>query len=165
VPPARSSPSAPHRSVVASASSFSAPLSSKRAADYPTKLLVPKNGAHFTTLLPSIIEAFDYDGTVSNRRLVTTSGGIPDGSCLDLEGYLWNAVWDSYRVERYSPKGQLDGVIDVPVRKPTCVAFGGRDLSTLFITSSRAGEDEEQLLKEPEAGGLYAIDVGVRGSC
>ena len=112
------------------------------------------------------IEAFDYDttyGLPSNRRIVALTNGVPDGSCVDREGFVWNAVWEGYRVERYSPEGQLDLTVDLPVKKPTCCAFGGHDLDTLYITSSRLGETEADLIREPTAGGLFAIRPGVCG--
>jgi L-arabinonolactonase len=114
------------------------------------------------------IEAFDYDvttGTPSGRRSVakTAPSGVPDGSCVDSDGFVWNAVWEGYRVVRYAPDGRTDRVINVPVRKPTCCAFGGDDLGTLFITSSRLGESAESLAAEPLAGSLFAIRPGIVG--
>lgn len=114
------------------------------------------------------IEAFDYDiasGTPTGRRVIATliANGVPDGSCIDAEGFIWNAVWEGYRVERWSPDGRLDRTIEVPVKKPTCCTFGGADLDTLFITTSRLGESETDLAREPTAGGLFAVKPGVRG--
>ena len=114
------------------------------------------------------IEAFDYDtatGTPTGRHPVAELGGsgVPDGSCIDAEGFIWNAVWEGHRVERWSPEGRLDSTIEVPVKKPTCCTFGGADLDTLFITSSRLGESESDLAREPAAGGLFAVKPGVRG--
>jgi L-arabinonolactonase len=51
----------------------------------------------------------------------------------------------------------------VPVSKTTCCAFGGADLDELYITTSRLGSNEEQLLKEPHSGGLFRIKPGVKG--
>lgn len=112
------------------------------------------------------IEAFDYDpqsGVLGARRSLAKVNGIPDGSCVDAEGFIWNAVWEGYRVERWSPEGRLDRVIEVPVRKPTCCAFGGPDLDILFITSSRLDDSAENLAREPQAGSLFAVRPGVRG--
>ncbi len=104
-------------------------------------------------------------GALGQRRTVarTPPPGVPDGSCVDREGYVWNAVWEGYRVERYAPDGRLDRVIEVPVRKPTCCAFGGAELDTLFITTSRLDETAEQLAREPLAGALFAVKAGVSG--
>jgi L-arabinonolactonase len=91
------------------------------------------------------IEAFDYDiatGTPSSRRQIARISGVPDGSCIDSEGYVWNVVWEGYRVDRYAPDGRLDRTVELPVKKVTCCAFGGNDLSTLFITTSRYARRE-----------------------
>lgn len=114
------------------------------------------------------IVAFGYDPVTgalgARRRVVRIEGsGVPDGSCVDAEGFIWNAVWEGYRVERFATDGRLDMTIDVPVEKPTCVAFGGADLDTLFITTSRLGQSADKLEREPESGGLYAVKPGVRG--
>lgn len=115
------------------------------------------------------IVAFDYDGDtgeLSNRRLHASfkgEPGLPDGSCVDAEGGVWNAEWEGRRVVRVAPNGMIDRVIEVPVWKPTCCAFGGRDLDTLYITTSRLMSDDDVLSKEPESGGLFAAKPGVRG--
>ena len=115
------------------------------------------------------IVAFDYDitsGSVSNRRSHVSfknEPGLPDGSCVDAEGGVWNAEWEGHRVIRVAPDGVIDRVIDVPVWKPTCCAFGGPDLDTLFITTSRLMSTEADLEKEPESGGLFAVKPGVQG--
>lgn len=115
------------------------------------------------------IVAFDYDtasGAVSNRRLHASfvdEPGLPDGSCVDAEGGVWNAQWEGHRVVRVAPNGTIDRVIEMPVWKPTCCAFGGADLNTLFITTSRLMSNEETLTREPESGGLFAFKPGVCG--
>ncbi|MXY34416.1 MAG: SMP-30/gluconolactonase/LRE family protein, partial [Boseongicola sp. SB0664_bin_43] len=115
------------------------------------------------------IVAYDYDqlaGTVSNRRVHASfrdEPGLPDGSCVDAEGGVWNAEWEGHRVVRVAPNGEIDRVIDVPVWKPTCCAFGGPGLDTLFITSSRLMSDEQALRDEPASGSLFAARPGVCG--
>ncbi len=114
------------------------------------------------------IEAFDYDvatGTPSRRRRLaeTASPGFPDGSCVDAEGYLWNAVWEGFRVARYAPDGRLDRTIEAPARKPSCCAFGGADLATLYIITSRAEESADDLAAYPASGDLFAVRPGVAG--
>ncbi|WP_405116920.1 SMP-30/gluconolactonase/LRE family protein [Phaeobacter sp. BS23] len=82
---------------------------------------------------------------------------------MDAEGGVWNAEWEGHRVVRVAPDGTIDRVIDVPVWKPTCCTFGGTDLDTLFITTSRLMSGEEDLTKEPESGGLFAVKPGICG--
>ena len=127
----------------------------------------------FTDTPTNDIVAYDYDtarGGISNRRVhasFTAEPGLPDGSCVDAEGGVWNAEWEGRRVVRIAPDGQFDSqmdqVIDIPVWKPTCCTFGGPDLDTLFITTSRLMSDEDMLLKEPLSGGIFAVKPGTRG--
>ena len=115
------------------------------------------------------ILAYDYDthaGSISRRRVHASfkdEPGLPDGSCVDADGGVWNAEWEGRRVVRVAPDGTIDRTIDVPVWKPTCCAFGGPDLDTLFITTSRLMSDEAALTTEPESGGLFAVKPGNRG--
>ena len=117
----------------------------------------------------AVIWAFDYDteaGTPGNRRVFCDfrgQPGIPDGSVIDAEGCLWNAQWNGSRVVRYRPDGSIDRVIEVPCRCPTSVAFGGRAMDTLFITTSRLILTEEEARLEPLAGTLLAVRPGVKG--
>jgi len=115
------------------------------------------------------IWAYDYDtglGVPFNRRVLKDlkdEPGVPDGSCVDAEGAVWNAVWEGRRVIRVLPDGTVDQVVDIPTLKPTCCAFGGADLATLYETSSSLGSTAEQLAAEPAAGSLFAFRPGVRG--
>jgi L-arabinonolactonase len=115
------------------------------------------------------IVAFDYSSEgepLSQRRTLASFAdepGLPDGSCVDAEGGVWNAEWEGRRVVRIAPDGKIDQVIEVPVWKPTCCAFGGANLDTLFITTSRLMSDEKTLANEPQSGGLFAVKPGVRG--
>lgn len=63
----------------------------------------------------------------------------PDGSVVDAEGALWNAQWGAGRVARYLPDGRLERTVQLAGRHSACPAFGGSDLSTLFITTARQG--------------------------
>jgi len=114
------------------------------------------------------IEAIAYDpetGAVGARRVLgaVQGPGVPDGACTDADGFVWVAIWEGDRVERWSPDGRLDRTVDVPVHKPTCCAFGGKDLDVLYVTTSRLGSGEAELQRQPTSGSLYALRPGVRG--
>jgi len=116
------------------------------------------------------IWAFGYDGetgTLGERRTVAElkgrRRGIPDGSCVDEEGCVWSAEWDGSAVVRWTPEGEIDRVIELPVPRPTCPAFGGPDLDTLYITTARLWMSEDEVAKAPLSGALFAIRPGVRG--
>jgi len=106
-----------------------------------------------------------HDTADLSRREVfaTVAKGGPDGSCVDADGYLWNAEWGAWRVVRYAPDGRIDSVIETPVEQPSACMFGGEGLSTLFITSAREDLDEAALARQPLAGSLFAVEPGVRG--
>jgi sugar lactone lactonase YvrE len=118
-----------------------------------------------------LIHAFDYDnesGDIANKRLLHKAPlGVPDGSCVDSEGYLWNAVWRSgagpSMVNRIHPaSGEIVYTVVMPdgTSQVTCCCFGGTDLDELYI--STAAEDTDST-KEPNAGGIYVAKVGVKG--
>lgn len=87
----------------------------------------------------------------------------PDGSAVDVEGYLWNAQWNGARVVRYAPDGSVDRIVPMPVERPTSCAFGGPDLATLYVTSACEGLTDEARAAQPLAGALFAFEPGVKG--
>lgn len=89
--------------------------------------------------------------------------GAPDGSVVDSEGFVWNARWGGSCVIRFAPDGRVDRVVEVPVPQPTCPAFGGKDLKTLYIVSARENMTPERLAAAPESGGVFALEVDVPG--
>ncbi len=113
--------------------------------------------------------AFDYrtdDQTIANRRdfAVGFERGLPDGSCLDAEGFLWNCrVVGGACVARFALDGSIDRVVELPCTWPTSCAFGGPQLTTLFVSSARFTMDADHLAKNPLEGGLFAVETGMRG--
>jgi L-arabinonolactonase len=124
---------------------------------------------YYTDSLRRTIWAYDYDlatGAIENRRVFATvpeDAGVPDGLCVDAEGCVWSAHWGGSRLTRYAPDGRIDRVVRMPVPQPSCPAFGGPDLATLYVTSAAIGMSAEDLAMAPECGGLLALEVGVRG--
>ena len=118
--------------------------------------------------LERTIWAFPYDtatGALGERRVFTSIGPseVPDGATIDSDGYLWSARYGGSRVVRHAPDGSVDRVITLPARQITSCAFGGTNLSTLFITSATQNMTETGRVAEPQAGHLFAVDVGVKG--
>jgi len=99
------------------------------------------------------------------RELISFADEIctPDGAALDEEGYLWSALWDGGAIMRLAPDGARELTVPLPVSRPTSCAFGGANLTTLFVTSARDGLDQAELDREPLAGSVFAIETGVRG--
>jgi L-arabinonolactonase len=124
---------------------------------------------YYADSLCRTIFAYDFDidsGDITNRRVFTDcrdQPGVPDGSTVDAEGFLWNAQWDGWRLVRYAPDGRVDRIVPVPVQKPTSCSFGGPDLSMLYVTSAVWDLKGAALRQQPHAGGLWVVDAGVRG--
>ncbi len=87
------------------------------------------------------IFAYDYDidtGTAANRRAwasIEELGGIPDGATIDADGCMWMAICEGSKVVQFRPDGALERVIDMPVKCPASVMFGGAALDQLYVTS------------------------------
>jgi sugar lactone lactonase YvrE len=115
------------------------------------------------------VDAFDFDpetADVSNRRRVVDlprGYGLPDGMTIDEEGFLWVAFWSGSAVRRFAPDGRVVAQVRFPASQVTSCAFGGDDLSDLYVTSARIGLSPAQLEREPHAGGLFRLQPGVRG--
>ncbi|MGF0171852.1 SMP-30/gluconolactonase/LRE family protein [Streptomyces sp. Marseille-Q5077] len=89
------------------------------------------------------VDVFDFaDGRPLNRRPlveIEDGAGFPDGLTVDAEGCVWVALWDGAAVRRYTPAGELDRVIPLPVPRVTACTFAGPDLTDLYITTARVG--------------------------
>jgi L-arabinonolactonase len=115
------------------------------------------------------IIALDYDivkGTTSNRRLfvrIADDEGMPDGLIVDAEGFIWNGHWDGWKLTRYDPDGKIERVIRFPVQHVISFAFGGKDLSELFVTTSSWDFGNEERKQQPWAGDLFSVHTGVKG--
>jgi sugar lactone lactonase YvrE len=113
------------------------------------------------------VDVFDVDpatGLVANRRILTdVTRGQPDGLTVDADGCVWVALWDGGAIHRYTPKGALDRVIEVPASRPTACAFGGPDLTDLYITTATIGLDDQTLAAQPLAGSLLVVPGGGTG--
>ncbi|MFI0961943.1 SMP-30/gluconolactonase/LRE family protein [Streptomyces sp. NPDC021080] len=93
------------------------------------------------------------------RPFAVVENGFPDGLTVDAEGGVWAALWDGGAVHRYTPDGALDRVLALPVRRPTACAFGGADLTDLYITTARTG----LTAPHPMSGSLLVVPGAGKG--
>jgi sugar lactone lactonase YvrE len=121
--------------------------------------------------------AYDYDvenGAVSNRRIFASSVDLPglyDGSTVDAEGFVWNAMVTGGELVRYTPDGEIERQIGMPVRNITSLIFGGDDLDILYVTSMArvkhpAVHDRfaRELKPQFQAGAVFAVyGLGIHG--
>lgn len=165
-----------------------APFDERSAQVHVTKPLTPvsiSNGLVFNrreTLMYYIdtptrrVDVFDYNvakGTIANRRTAfdfaeNNVEGNPDGMAIDADDNLWVACFGGNQVIHVDPRsGQLLQRVPIPASQVTAVALGGPTDrfggDTLYVTSMRKGLSKEQLLKEPNAGAVFAVTgLGVR---
>ncbi|QKD00771.1 SMP-30/gluconolactonase/LRE family protein [Mesorhizobium loti] len=92
-----------------------------------------------------------------------SSKGYVDGSVVDRDGVLWNAVWGGKAVKAYSPDGTLLREISMPVTQASCPAFVGAKADRLAVTSAWKGKDDKQRKLDPQAGMTFLIDIPVNG--
>jgi len=113
------------------------------------------------------IRQYDFDplnGVPSNSQVfASVPQGEPDGAIVDAQARLWVALWGGNGVARFSSAGKLEGILELPVSQPTCVAFGGPNMDILFVTSATEGLTPEQKASEPLAGSVLIYQTGARG--
>jgi sugar lactone lactonase YvrE len=108
---------------------------------------------------------FDYDtdeGVPHNRRLFVDMAGYvgrPDGAAIDADGCYWVAGNDGGCLLRFTPQGELDRTIALPMAKPSMCSFGGAGMDTLLVTSIDPGQGAGGSL----AGAVLLLRPGVQG--
>lgn len=116
------------------------------------------------------VQSFSFDENTGNIDFGKTviqipkEMGSPDGMAIDEEGMLWIAHYGGFGIFRWDPKtGKLLEKIDLPVPNVTSCAFVGENLDTLLITTARENMREEDLIKYPESGNVFYVEVKVKG--
>jgi D-xylonolactonase len=130
---------------------------------------------YFADSAVRIIFAYDYDiaqGTLKNRRVfarISDDEGIPDGLTVDAEGYVWSAQWYGSCVVRYDPDGKIERRLHVPAKQTSSLAFGGPDLTDIFITSAAQSEPMPVMPIGYDSGSgyfggaLFHVNLGIVG--
>jgi xylono-1,5-lactonase len=112
--------------------------------------------------------AFDPDtGTLDGGRpflRFEKADGFPDAMTTDAHGRLWIAHWGGACISCHAPDDGTELMrTPLPTDHVTSMAFGGPQLSTLFVTTACEGLGETQRAAQPLAGALFAIDTDTRG--
>jgi D-xylonolactonase len=118
--------------------------------------------------LGGLIHACDVgeDGALGPSRQfvrVAPEEGYPDGPTVDSEGCLWIGLFLGWQARRYSPQGELLETVRFPVSNITKLAFGGDDLRTVYATTAQLHLKPDDLVRQPEAGHLFAFRADVAG--
>lgn len=130
---------------------------------------------YFTDSIARRIYAYDYNtgnGSVSGRRTfvqVPDTEGLPDGLTVDADGFVWSAQWYGSCLVRYDPDGKVERRIQTPAKQTSALAFGGDDLTDIFITSATKSEVTHVMPPgyDPNSGyfggALYHVNLGIQG--
>ena len=132
---------------------------------------------YFADTFQQTIWAYDYDlatGNLSNRRNFASSKEDPgffDGSTVDAEGGVWNALVIGGDLIRYTPDGEVERRIGMPVKNITSLTFGGPNLDEIYVTSMArvrhpAAHEHftKQLAPQFGAGSVFRIrGLGIKG--
>jgi len=105
-------------------------------------------------------------GTLAEKELFaqfSADEGYPDGAAVDADDGYWVAMAGSGKVIRLNPDGSRDRVIEVPSSLPTAVAFGGRELDRMYVTSIGSKHFLPEARRGHYDGCLFELDPGVRG--
>ncbi len=94
------------------------------------------------------------------ERIASSEPAHVDGACVDAEGCLWVCEWAGSRVRRLSPDGAELLVVALPAKQPTCPAFGGADLGTLFITTASINLDQSDPGSGANSGSVLRVNIG-----
>jgi D-xylono/L-arabinono-1,4-lactonase len=109
---------------------------------------------------------FSYNrdsGSISGQEVLircNEADGWPDGMTVDAVGCLWIAFWDGNALRQYSPNGELVSEWMFPIRKVSCVTFGGPSYDQLFVTTAGGHQKETE---GPHAGALLRVQTVAKG--
>jgi D-xylonolactonase len=100
---------------------------------------------------------------------VCDEDGLPDGLTVDAEGFLWSAQWYGSCVVRYDPDGKEERRIAIPAKQVSSIAFGGKDLTDIFITSAGKSWPSPLMPRSYDphggtmGGQLFRVNLGFKG--
>ena len=126
----------------------------------------------YTDSPTGIIVTATFDATTGDvgppREIARVPGahGFPDGMIVDSLDRLWVAHWDGGRITCFEADGSVGRVLEVPVIRPTSLAFTGSDGATLLVTSAApdsgpAGKEDGRPYRD---GDLLALEAGCTGA-
>lgn len=112
--------------------------------------------------------SFDYSlesGPMSDPKEVLSLKelGMPDGMSIDREDSLYICHWTG-KISIWDKALRLKEIIPFPVEYVCCGGFAGDALDTYYVASSRYCYGEDDLKKNPGAGGLFYTKSPVRGA-
>lgn len=107
-----------------------------------------------TLYVNEVLKIWAYDlsskGEISNKRLVIEFPDfVLDGLRVDADGNIYQVRFGKGVVAKVSPQGKILKEIALTGKKPTNVAFGGKDGRTVYVTLQDQGNIETFRVDKP----------------
>jgi len=84
----------------------------------------------------------------------------PDGGCISLDGRIFLAIWDGFKILELNLDGKVIMEFEVPIPRPTNCTLNTEE-NKLFITSAYEGLTEHDRQKYPMSGSIFTVDINV----
>lgn len=112
------------------------------------------------------LSVFDIaaDGSLGNRKVFAELEIAPDGICLDAEGAIWVAGFNSDTFVRVLEGGRITHKVKVVDRYPVACTLGGADGHTLFCLTYQGTIKEMGQNKEASRIETVRVEVPAGGS-
>jgi sugar lactone lactonase YvrE len=92
---------------------------------------------------------------------VSEGEGIPDGAAMDVEGCYWSAMFDGWRIARFSPQGeQLEEYRCRCVARRWSALAGGYENA---VYHHHPGKYGGEVAKYPLSGAIFTLPVAWQG--
>jgi sugar lactone lactonase YvrE len=118
----------------------------------------------FTDTRLATIFSCDYSATGEMTNVHPMVRGFRcSGLARDAIGGFWAGIYDDGRIARWDESGTQTLELQIPAARVTSVAFGGAELSTLFIATGREGLTDQQLTTYPLSGSIFGIETATKG--
>lgn len=142
-----------------------------------------KTKLYWTDSLTYTVWQFDYDHTtvsLSNKKpirefksLYEGSDPEPDGMALTNNGHFYHAVFGTGSAVDYDASGNVYRKFNLPAKRVSCVAVGGKDDNEIFFTTIFEHVDDftktvDAANKEGDLGGFIfrlKLDEKLHGQC
>ncbi len=123
-----------------------------------------ENIMYFADTPTGRIQKFKYSQDFNNfneldSNIIFKDVGEPDGATVDIDNNYWSARVRGKCIISIDTKSEkILEQINLPTNTPTCVTFGGNDLSSIYVTSLRADPTNDN-----EGGNLHKIETDTKG--
>ena len=123
-----------------------------------------ENIMFFADTPTGLIQKFEYTEnfkklTELKSNMIFKDLGEPDGAAMDINDNYWSArVRGKCLICIDTKRETVIKKINLPSKTPTCLAFGGPDLKTLYVTSLK-----QQSIIENSDGNLFKVQSGTKG--